>query len=131
MQAKNAIWANAAQTMIDCQVLHEVYGWIPFTATPDDIESYGREIFANAVSGKYGPVADYLPPPAPTPEQLAEQARTTRNQLLAESDWTQLPDARAAMGAEKASEWDNYRQALRDITDQPGYPSEIIWPVKP
>ena len=67
-----------------------------------------------------------VPKPEPEPDELAE-----RNYLLAESDWTQLPDARAAMGAEKAAEWDAYRQALRDISEQPGFPTEIVWPIKP
>ena len=89
------------------------------------------DIFQQAVQGAFGSVAEYQPPPAPTPEQLAEQARAERNQLLAESDWTQLPDARAAMGEAKAAEWDAYRQALRDITEQAGFPADIVWPVKP
>jgi hypothetical protein len=130
--AKNPVWANAEHTMIDITIkwdgINEEY---PFTASPTDVAEHGRAIFAAAQTGEYGPVAEYLPPPAPTPEELAEQATAKRNQLLAESDWTQLPDARAAMGDTKAAEWDAYRQALRDITDQPGYPAEINWPVKP
>jgi hypothetical protein len=130
--AKDPVWANAEHTMIDLMArFAEIPEDLPFTASPDDVEAHGRAIFAAAVAGEYGPVAEYLPPPAPTPEELAAQATAKRNQLLAESDWTQLPDARAAMGAEKAAEWDAYRQALRDITDQPGYPAEINWPVKP
>lgn len=30
---------------IDCEIDHPVLGWIPFTATPDDVEPHGREIF--------------------------------------------------------------------------------------
>jgi hypothetical protein len=96
-----------------------------------DLYVFDGDVYQQAKQGAFGPVAEYLPPPAPTPEQLEAQAREKRNTLLAESDWTQLPDARAAMGAEKAAEWDTYRQALRDITDQPGFPEEINWPVKP
>jgi len=130
--AKKPVWANAEHTMIDVVIKWDRFPQeFPFTASPDDCEAHGRAIFAAAVSGEYGPVAEYLPPPAPTPEQLQAQAREKRNALLAESDWTQLPDARTAMGAEKAAEWDAYRQALRDITDQPGFPEEINWPVKP
>jgi hypothetical protein len=51
--------------------------------------------------------------------------RAERNTLLAACDWTQLPDASA-----DAAAWATYRQALRDITDQPN-PFAIIWPVKP
>lgn len=59
---------------------------------------------------------------------LAEsQVKAKRNQLLAASDWTQLPDVPLAT----KEAWATYRQALRDITDQPGYPLEVVWPVAP
>jgi hypothetical protein len=51
--------------------------------------------------------------------------RAERNKLLAESDWTQLPDASA-----DAAAWATYRQALRDITTQAN-PFAIIWPESP
>jgi len=38
--------------------------------------------------------------------------RGRRNELLAESDWTQLPDAQ--LSAEQKAQWAAYRQALRD-----------------
>lgn len=44
---------------IDLDMNHPVYGWIPFTASPDDVEDYGRKIFVNAKSGKYGTVKAY------------------------------------------------------------------------
>ena len=51
--------------------------------------------------------------------------RSQRNRLLAESDWTQLPDAPV-----DAEAWAEYRQALRDITNQPD-PFAIVWPQTP
>jgi hypothetical protein len=50
-----------------------------------------------------------------------------RLRLLAESDWTQLPDVAEATRLA----WRPYRQALRDITDQPGWPFEVVWPKPP
>ena len=50
-----------------------------------------------------------------------------RNRLLSESDWTQIPDSQVSNKAE----WAAYRQALRDITNQPGYPLNFTWPEKP
>jgi hypothetical protein len=52
--------------------------------------------------------------------------RQTRNELLAECDWTQLAD----VSAETKSIWSEYRQSLRDITSQTN-PFSITWPVKP
>jgi hypothetical protein len=51
--------------------------------------------------------------------------RAERNKLLADCDWTQLPDASA-----DAAAWATYRQALRDITTQAN-PFAIVWPESP
>lgn len=58
--------------------------------------------------------------------QQAASVRTTRNTKLNESDWTQVLDAAVDQAA-----WATYRQALRDITAQEGFPWEIVWPEQP
>lgn len=70
----------------------------------------------------------------PAAERLAEMdsgARAARAVLLAQSDWTQLPDAIGRLGADRAVAWVAYRQALCDITAQAGYPADIVWPAAP
>jgi len=62
----------------------------------------------------------------------AEQAaavRVTRNVRLAACDWTQVDDAPFDNTGKAA--WSSYRQALRDISKQPGFPWAITWPVEP
>jgi hypothetical protein len=62
------------------------------------------------------------------PEWMAEElAKAKRNRLLMNSDWTQLPD----VPIDTKEVWAAYRQALRDVTDQPGFPFNIVWPVAP
>jgi hypothetical protein len=59
----------------------------------------------------------------------AEQAasvRADRTKRLADSDWTQLADSTA-----NKETWATYRQALRDITSQAGFPWTITWPDAP
>ena len=59
----------------------------------------------------------------------AEQAKSIRNsrtEMLKDSDWTQITDATADKAA-----WAIYRQALRDITEQAGFPWTITWPDTP
>lgn len=51
--------------------------------------------------------------------------RAERNKLLADCDWTQLPDAPI-----DAAAWSTYRQELRDIPTQ-GDPFNIVWPEMP
>lgn len=65
MKATNPRFVNAENTQIDLIVNHPVFGEIPFTASPDDVEEHGRDLFARAVAGEFGPVADYVPPPPP------------------------------------------------------------------
>jgi hypothetical protein len=57
------------------------------------------------------------------------EAINKRNTLLQISDWTQIPNN--PLTTEQQQEWATYRQALRDIPQQSGYPFNIIWPVQP
>ena len=56
-------------------------------------------------------------------------ARNQRDRLLTETDWTQLADS--PLDANATVIWQSYRQALRDIPQQPGFPLTIEWPEKP
>jgi hypothetical protein len=63
--------------------------------------------------------------------KLINLVKKTRNELLLSSDWTELPSALARLGEAKVTEWQTYRQALRDIPQQSGYPLNVIWPEQP
>ena len=71
--------------------------------------------------------------PEPTEEDLKQQNLTALRQLrqryLQDSDWTQMPDSQ--LSAEKKTEWQTYRQALRDITLTATSCSDVIWPTEP
>ena len=62
----------------------------------------------------------------PDLDAAAAVARGKRGKLLATSDWTQVADAPVNKTA-----WAAYRQELRDITEQAGFPININWPTKP
>jgi hypothetical protein len=55
-----------------------------------------------------------------------QEVRDVRNSKLAKSDWTQVADSPVDQAA-----WATYRQALRDITAQEGFPWDIEWPEQP
>jgi hypothetical protein len=58
--------------------------------------------------------------------EQAKNMRDQRNQKLFVCDWTQLADSTADKTA-----WATYRQALRDIPSQTGFPWTITWPTQP
>ena len=64
--------------------------------------------------------------PVPT-EVLARNARRKRDELLVKTDWTQFKDIADTV----SSAWAPYRQALRDLPAQEGFPQSVTWPVPP
>ena len=62
-------------------------------------------------------------------EAAVESARAKRDRLLTESDWVTI---RATdTGDPVPTEWLDYRQSLRDIPEQTGFPDNIDWPQEP
>jgi len=59
-------------------------------------------------------------------DRKAAEVRAERSAKLAATDWTQITDATADKTA-----WAVYRMALRDITEQAGFPWTITWPDAP
>lgn len=87
---------NAAGT-IDLEIEHPTFGWIPFTASPDDTEAHGRELYAQAVAGDFGPIAPYVAPPPPPP--FIPTSVTMRQARLALLGIGMLDDVDAALAA--------------------------------
>lgn len=62
-------------------------------------------------------------------ETYAQLVREQRDTLLTSSDWVTLKAQDTSSSVPQ--EWADYRQALRDITTQEGFPTLIEWPTKP
>jgi len=75
------------------------------------------------VDGKWTKTYEVIDYPEDT---IANNVRVERDQLLKDSDWTQIADAPVDQAA-----WATYRQALRDIPEQEGFPLSFSWPAKP
>ena len=58
--------------------------------------------------------------------RAAAEVRAERNTKLTATDWTQIADSTADKPA-----WAAYRQALRDVPAQVGFPQSVTWPAKP
>lgn len=128
---RNAIARTEDGLIVDVEILHPQYGWLPYTITPDDPDStIDNEALLELIGDD---VSVYTPPTQSELDAIAaDVARQNRASLLAEVDaiagnalrWADLtPDQQA--------EWAAYRQSLLNITDQEGFPQNITWPNKP
>ena len=115
---------------MDAMTLSWILGKIPpaasYNISGDQVDeaSYGGSVTYNNPSLKptWAQVQEGV-----IPEQWVV-VRGKRLLKLRASDWSVLPDV--PMTAEKKAEWETYRQALRDITNQPD-PFDITWPTPP
>lgn len=103
---------------------------VPANATTEPVPS-PRDGYDIVFDGARWNYIEQPKPAEPTDAALEGAARAKRQGLLFASDYTQLPDLQETMSAEQKAAWKEYRQALRDITSQPGFPREIAWPVSP
>jgi hypothetical protein len=106
------------------------FGVVPVKPTTPPQETHTINLERTAVLEDDIWIEKWIETPA-TEEQIQERttacandARRKRNQLLAECDWTQLSDVKA----ETRVGWVSYRQALRDVPEQVGFPWTITWP---
>lgn len=92
-------------------------GWVELTGSAGIGDSYADGQFI-----PYDPKAD----PVATAAR-ANAVRAERNDKLVASDWTQTADVPQAT----KDKWAPYRQALRDVPQQAGFPWEVQWPDAP
>lgn len=99
-----------------------------FTAPPPFIRPvWNGEAWAEAATEEE--IAAWDAEHMPSAEELEQQARAKRDRLLAETDWTQVLDAPIDAATREA--YRVYRQALRDVPEQEGFPQTIVWPELP
>ncbi|WP_338919205.1 phage tail assembly chaperone [Pseudomonas silesiensis] len=143
-------WNNAEHTSLNLQVTFaetaETLGEMPFTASPEDNEAHGRDLFARAVALEFGPVQE------PSSEVVAQATLRTLYRLQAQASATiatqqvalaTLQDAlrlELATAAEAATlplkqaqldAWCAYRVYLSRLDSQPGFPASVEWPAPP
>lgn len=94
----------------------------------DRLRCDGAELPFN-VLGSYEISEDNSLAPAPAIDvnALASEIRNERDRLLKETDWSQVVDAPQTI----KDKWSPYRQALRDVPQQSGFPTDITWPTPP
>lgn len=127
--AKDPCWANSEQSLIDLIIKWDSYPEeLPFTASPDDVEEYGRDIYAAAAAGQFGAVAEYIAPVA-----TATQNKINAQQRLTETDWVNEPDVYDPARDPHLMNRDaflDYRSWCRNIAVNP-VAGNLNWPTEP
>ena len=108
---------------------------VKFYASPTEDNPFQREMYTRLIAGEFGEILEgtgehYIKMPK-TQEILEQEVLELRTKLLVESDFSDLPVTQARLSDAEKTAWATYRQALRDITDQQGFPWDIRWPTKP
>lgn len=103
----------------------KVNAWLPYDPATNKLTPC-----APYVDGSWVYTVEVVPL---TPEDIearnqaqASNVRAERDKLLLASDWTQLSDSPVDPVV-----WRTYRQQLRNVPQQPGFPWTIVWPVTP
>lgn len=83
----------------------------------------------NAMIVDQGDYYEAVPVPEPTEQELASRVRSQRDAKLSATDYLVVPDY--PISPEDLEAVKVYRQALRDIPEQSGFPKNVQWPVEP
>ena len=131
-QVRNAASINAANTSIDVEINHPDYGWIPYTVDPVDTDTTIDNDTVMALIG-----TDFAAYVAPTQAELdaatSAEVRGERDNILTTvvDPLVSNPLRWADLTSATQAEWSTYRQALLDVPQQAGFPTNITWPSKP
>lgn len=117
-------WIHVNDSDTEEQIVTNIIQNVPLSKWSSPVNSAAEGLVNTANTATYtGPIE-----PIRTASS-AERVRFERYALLTECDWTQLPDA--PLTTEQKQAWEEYRQALRDVPSQVGFPDTVVWPTTP
>jgi hypothetical protein len=127
-------FVDADGILIDVEIKHPMYGWIPYTINPADVDqTINNDDLMSLINEAGGPSA-YV---GPTDEELyamaANSVRRQRDSLLrSEVDPIITNPLRwAELSADQQQAYVDYRTALLNVPQQAGFPHDVAWPTKP
>ena len=131
-EVRNVRSMNETNTVIDVEINHPEYGWVPYLLTDYDVDT---TVDNDAVMALIGTDFEaYVPPTqAELDTEAAAQVRYERdNRLVTEVDPIVSNALRwADLTAEQQAAWTQYRSDLLAVPQQDGFPNTITWPTKP
>ena len=121
-------WVSVSDDMTEDQIKERVIQSLPKYRWETAEITAAKNLVNYSASATFQPVPEPEAPvyPQRTPEEMA---RIQRNQLLFASDWAVLSDS--PLSDAKKAAYLAYRQALRDVPEQNGFPDSITWPTIP
>ena len=123
-EVRNAASLQADNTRMDVEISHPDYKWIPYTLDPSDTDmTINNDEVMSLIGTNFA--AYVAPTQAESDAVAAASVREERDALLAATDWMANSDVTMS------DDWATYRQALRDVPTQAGFPNTITWPTKP
>ena len=129
IKIKRAVFENKEHTAMTVYISGDGFDNLPYGVNllEDDSTDIHKELCVRYRNG------EYIPEPYVEPEIDAEVAkesiRKKRNQLISETDYMFTTDYEMSYLDRKLVK--EYRQSLRDITKQKGFPLNVKWPKKP
>ena len=125
MKLSNAIYQDKEKTVVSVDV-ESIGNYVCSLVNEDDNDL--TLTIRKAIKNGDLDVADYVEPTVDV-EDLATKIRMQRNNLLKQTDYLMMSDY--PIESDRLAKVKIYRQALRDIPEQSGFPRTITWPDKP
>lgn len=125
MKLSNAIYQDKEKTVVSVDV-ESIGNYVCSLVNEDDNDI--TLTVRKAIKDGDLDVADYVEPTVDV-EDLATKIRIQRNNLLEQTDYLMMSDY--PIESDRLAKVKIYRQALRDIPEQSGFPRTITWPDKP
>lgn len=133
-EVRNARFVDDEGILIDVEINHPHYGWIPYTINPADTDqTINNDDLMSLINEAGGPSA-YV---GPTDEELYAMAATSvrrqRDSLLVSTvdPIVTNPLRWAELSADQQQAYVDYRAALLNVPQQDGFPFDVVWPTKP
>lgn len=111
------------------------WGWYPVAyVPPPSLITPGNTVVLDTPRWQEGVLVrtfKEVPREPQVTQKLWDSVRERRNQLLEESDWTELPSVTGQKSDQWIQAWKQYRSQLRNITSQSADPEMVEWPTPP
>ena len=131
-QFRNAVSLQADNLRMDVEIDHPEHGWIPYTVDPADTDATIDNAEVMVLIGT--DFTAYVPPTqAELDAATSAEVRGERDNILTTvvDPLVSNPLRWADLTSATQAEWSTYRQALLDVPQQAGFPTNITWPESP